>query len=251
MAETIYDHPRYYDILFGWDRSKEASFYDRILEARGAGRDEPVLEVACGSGRVARLLAARGRNVTGMDLRPGMLAFLRDRSAAQGTPVATLCADMTSFAAPDSFGGAYNPMNSFRILQTDAAAEAHFACVAAALRPRGVYVLDLDFAASLDDLSPHTDQPWEMTDGKVTVRAEEAGIVVDDDGARRRLIWGEHRLRNYTSATFARRVAAVEGLAIESWHPEAHRGGEMSEWSVERTAEPPIVGRTMVVLRRS
>ena len=30
-SETIYDHPRYYDILFGFDRSKEAEFHHRIL----------------------------------------------------------------------------------------------------------------------------------------------------------------------------------------------------------------------------
>ena len=74
--ETIYDHPRYYDILFGWDRGKEAAFYDSVLAGRGVGRDEPILEVACGTGRVALLLAERGWNVTGLDLRPAMLDLL-------------------------------------------------------------------------------------------------------------------------------------------------------------------------------
>jgi len=250
-AETIYDHPRYYDILFGWDRSKEAAFYDRVLESRGVAREAPVLEVACGTGRVARLLAERGRNVAGLDVRPRMLAFLRERSAASGISVTTLYGDMTDFRAPVRFAGAYNPMNSFRLLQSDGAAEAHLQCMARALEPGGVYVLDLDFAASADEPSVTTDQDWEMTEGSVTVMAGNDAIVVDDDGVRSWLVWGEDHLRVYTSATFSQRVAAAGGFTIEAWLPESTRATGVSEWDVTHTAQPPVVGRTMVVLRRS
>ncbi|MYE32588.1 MAG: class I SAM-dependent methyltransferase, partial [Chloroflexi bacterium] len=48
-----------------------------------AGRD--VLELGCGTGRVAVPLAASGVRVTGVDLSPAMLALARDR--ADGLPV--------------------------------------------------------------------------------------------------------------------------------------------------------------------
>ena len=46
-SETIYDHPLYYDVLFGFDRSREAEFYDRTFARCGIARGEPILEVAC------------------------------------------------------------------------------------------------------------------------------------------------------------------------------------------------------------
>jgi hypothetical protein len=37
VVQGIYDHPLYYDILFGWDRSREADFYHRMFERCGIG----------------------------------------------------------------------------------------------------------------------------------------------------------------------------------------------------------------------
>ena len=93
---TIYDHPLYYDILFDWDRSAEADFYNRIFELNGVGDDQPILEVACGTGQIAKRLARLNRSVTGMDISEDMLAFLNDSSVAEGLTVRTIQADMTT-----------------------------------------------------------------------------------------------------------------------------------------------------------
>jgi ubiquinone/menaquinone biosynthesis C-methylase UbiE len=89
--ETIYDHPHYYDVLFGWDRSKEADFYHRMFERCGVSAGERVLEMTCGTGQVAIRLARLGWQVTGLDISPRMLAFLRQRAVAEGFGVETLC----------------------------------------------------------------------------------------------------------------------------------------------------------------
>jgi SAM-dependent methyltransferase len=249
--ETIYDYPRYYDILFGWDRGKEAAFYDSVFASRGLTKDEPVLEVACGPGRIARLLAERGWNMSGLDLRPAMLAFLRQRCAASGLRVATLLGDMTDFGAPSPFAAAYNPLSSFRLLATDDRAEAHLVRMADALRPGGVYVLDLEFLANEEAPSSTTDEAWEMTADGITVRAENEAVEVIDHGVRRLLAWGEEgHLRGYTSAAFEQRVAAAGRFSIESWHPEWSRATGVSEFRLDHTTQPPLAGRAMVVLRR-
>jgi SAM-dependent methyltransferase len=251
-SNTIYDHPLYYDILFGWDRSLEAEFYDRVFRHHEVAAGGRVLEVACGTGRVACLLAQRGWNVTGLDVRPGMVAFARARAASAGTRIETLCADMTLFSAEVEFAAAYNPMSSFRLLEGDTAVEAHLERMAVALAPGGVYVLDMDFVASIEDPAITTDESWEMTRDGVTVRAHDDCIHVDDQGEARVLRWGpEGHLRGYTSASFSERVAAVRNLRIESWHPESSRATGVSEFRIDVCAAPPVVGRTMVVLRRS
>jgi SAM-dependent methyltransferase len=251
-SDTIYDHPRYYDILFGFDRSQEADFYERTFLRCGVTRAEPVLEVAAGPARVGRLLARRGWRVTALDRSAGMLALARREAAAEGAPLETLCADMTAFAAEPPFAAAFNPISSFRLLHSDGEADAHLACAAAALRPGGVYVLDVAFVAAEGEPSHTTDEGWEMTRGEVTVRGENDGVVVTDHGAERRLAWnrGAH-LRNYTWDGFAARIAACPAFAVESWHPETARAetGVSTFDPAGRTGRPGV-GRAMVVLRR-
>jgi SAM-dependent methyltransferase len=250
-SETIYDYPQYYDLLFGWDRSQEADFYHRTFARCGVATGERILEVACGTGQVAILLAQRDWQVTGLDISPAMVAFLRKRVAAEKVEVETLCADMTTFSTEPGFGAAYNPMSSFRLLHDDGAAEAHLRRIAAALRSRGIYVLDMEFVANAEEPAVTTTEAWEMTQGPLTVRAENDAVYVNDRGVERVLAWGtEGHLRAYTVAAFGAVVAAVPDLTIESWHLEWSRATGVSEFRVHPSADAPAAGRSMVVLRR-
>jgi SAM-dependent methyltransferase len=245
-SESIYDHPPYYEILFGWDRSNEAEFYHRTFERCGLPPGARVLEVACGTAQVARLLAARGWRVTGFDLRPAMVAFARERG------VDAVCADMTAFATDAPFAAAYNPLSSFRLLHRDAEVDAHLARMAAALRPGAIYVLDLDLLGSAGDPAVTTDESWEMTQGGVTVRAENDAVYVSDAGIERRLAWGpEAHLRGYTATALAACVRATGSFEIDGWHPEASRATGTSAFALEPCSSPPERGRSMLVLRRT
>jgi SAM-dependent methyltransferase len=72
----------------GWDRA--ASHYDEcwtdtrlfveaLLDAGGVRAGSRVLDVACGPGYVAEAAAARGAEVTGVDVAPAMVQRARDR----------------------------------------------------------------------------------------------------------------------------------------------------------------------------
>ena len=82
--DTIYDYPAYYDLLFSWNRDAEASFYDRVFALNGVGDNEPILEIAVGTGQIARRLARLGRTVTGLDVSSDMLRLLQQFSVAEG-----------------------------------------------------------------------------------------------------------------------------------------------------------------------
>ena len=70
VNESIYDHPKYYDLVFGADCAAEVKF---IL---GCGRQfldrkpKRFFEPACGTGRLLYALARRGHDVAGLDLNP-------------------------------------------------------------------------------------------------------------------------------------------------------------------------------------
>ena len=250
-TDTIYDHPLYYDILFGFDRSSEAEFYHRTFSRCGITPGESLLEVACGPARVARLLAPHGFRVTGLDSSAAMLELAREEAAAEATPLATLCADMTAFSVSEPFGAAYNPISSFRLLHSDSAADAHLRCMSAALRPCGVYVIDLGFLRSADEPVTTTSEGWEVTRGEVTVRGENEGVTVTEAGITRSLAWGTGaHLRGYTTSAFAERVGACPEFALESWHPAASGAAGDSAFSIEGQPVAAIVRRAMVVLRR-
>ena len=158
---------------------------------------------------------------------------------------------MTSFSARDRFAAAYNPLSSFRLLHSDAEADAHLRCVAAALRPGGVYVLDLAFLANAAEPVVTTDEGWEMKRGELTVRGENDAVYVTDAGVERRLAWGpEAHLRGYTASAFAERVSRLPRLrdrVVASGVEPRERRQRVQQRGLRRRLG---VGRAMVVLRR-
>jgi len=249
--ETLYDHPLYYDILFGWDRSKEAEFYEGVFVRAGIPMGDPLLEVACGTGQVARRLARRGWVVSGLDLKPGMLAFLSEEAGREGVSVGTICGNMTAFASETKFAAAYNPMSSFRLLQDDEAAADHLKAMAAALRPGGLYVLDMEFLSRERAPATTVNEAWEMQRGPVVVRASDEAIYVDDGGRKLSLPWAsDTHLRGYTPSAFIKVVGASRAFRIESWHAELQQSSDVSEFDPEPASAGPVQGRAMVVLRR-
>ena len=84
-------------------------------EARAAGH--PVLELACGTGRVAIPIARQGVRVVGLDLSPAMLARAREKSVGLDN-VRWVEGDMRSFELPERFGLIFIPARSFLHLLT-------------------------------------------------------------------------------------------------------------------------------------
>ncbi len=76
----------------------------------------PVLELGCGSGRVALELARRGCEVWGVDADPSLLQTLAARAAAAGVQVRTSCADARSFELERRFELILAPMQLFQVL---------------------------------------------------------------------------------------------------------------------------------------
>lgn len=119
-------------------------YLDLLHEARVRG---PVLELACGSGRVAAPLALAGHRVTGLDLSAGMLRRARARRRTLPPEAAARLRfsrqDMRSFRFRQPFAAAIIPFSSLALLPEAADRVACLECVARHLIPRAPLVIDL------------------------------------------------------------------------------------------------------------
>jgi ubiquinone/menaquinone biosynthesis C-methylase UbiE len=123
-------------------------FYTQYAARAAPGRKAgaAVLDLGCGTGRVARALAAAGHRVTGVDGSPAMLARARARADAAGLPLRLVHATLQALPGPATLGRfdlALCAVNSFAYLTTVAEQLALLRQVYALLRPGGLLLLDL------------------------------------------------------------------------------------------------------------
>jgi len=108
-----------------------------------------VLDLGCGTGRVALHLARRGHPVVGLDIEPELLDALAER--ATGLPVQTLRADARDFDLGRTVPLALAPMQTLQLLDDAGERAACLRRVAAHLEPGG------RFAASILEQMPPPD----------------------------------------------------------------------------------------------
>lgn len=140
---SIYDFPKYYDLLFGSDWKAEFDFLDACFSKHATRKVKRVFEPACGTGRLLIKLAKAGYEVGGNDLNEPSVEFCNDRLERFGFPRSALVQDMTDFRVRKKFDAAFNLINTFRHLPTEKAAVSHLECVAAALNKGGLYALGI------------------------------------------------------------------------------------------------------------
>jgi SAM-dependent methyltransferase len=99
-----------------------------------------VLELAIGTGRVALPLAARGVDVSGIELSEAMLARLRAKPRGSDIPVAV--GDMTAQRVDGAFSLAYLVFNTIENVTTQAGQVAVFRNAAAHLQPGGRFLIE-------------------------------------------------------------------------------------------------------------
>ncbi len=140
----------------------DAEFYDAIhddfrddagLWASFAGRtDSPVLEVGCGTGRIALELARQGYNVTGIDPSRAMLAIARQKAEDDAIDVEFIegrISDLT--LEPDHYGLVLLPLDVLLYCEHGKEQLETFRALAKILVFNGLLAIDLPGpAAALD-----------------------------------------------------------------------------------------------------
>ncbi len=127
-----------YDVTVS-DWPNEIDFY-RGLAAKATKDGRTVLELACGTGRVAIRLAEAGATIVGLDLSEAMLEVARTRNAG----VRWVLGDMRSFDLGETFGLVIIPGHAFQNLTEADDQAACLASIRQHLDPGGRLVVHLD-----------------------------------------------------------------------------------------------------------
>jgi SAM-dependent methyltransferase len=135
--DSIYLDGRHYDLMF--PRTDGIGFF--LDQARMI--DGPVLELACGTGKILEPLANAGCAATGIDLSPHMLAEARRKAQAGATQSRYLQADMTQFALDERFALIFIAGNSITHLLDIDSFDACMSCVRRHLAEGGRFVVDV------------------------------------------------------------------------------------------------------------
>jgi SAM-dependent methyltransferase len=184
---------------------------EALIDIAGVAPGQDVLDVACGTGFVTRLVAQRvgAEHVTGVDVNPGMLAVAR-RSCPEGITFTQAPADHLPF-----------PDNSFDVLLCQQAAQFFPDRVAAlaefgrVLRPGGTMAVSV----------------WSGQDDNPFLAAQEAGV------------------RAALGAEVADAIVAATGGGSDRWLAAAADTAGLAEVTVQRSAREVTIPDAEVYLR--
>jgi SAM-dependent methyltransferase len=148
----------YYDLEYA-SYDEDLGFYVQYALAMDPAHEYPLLELGCGTGRVAVALAEAGFRVTAVDVSPGMLDVCRASALARGVSdrVTAVQADMRDLGniPPGPYNLAYCAINTFAHLLTTEDQLAMLGAVRARLVQHGLLILDI--TPPLPHLMPPTD----------------------------------------------------------------------------------------------
>jgi SAM-dependent methyltransferase len=134
------------------------AFYSALAQETGG----PVLEIACGTGRVSIPIARLGLAVTGLDIVPGMLELARGKSA--GLPVRWIEGDARSFDLGGQFRLIFLTGNAFQAFLTRPDQEALLERVRAHLHDEGLFAFETRYPQWANLARARRDAPSEGTD---------------------------------------------------------------------------------------
>jgi SAM-dependent methyltransferase len=151
----------YYDLEYR-DYKPDVESYVQLADALDPGRDLPLLELGCGTGRVTIALAEAGFRVVGVDTSRGMLDVCaraaRERHVSGDvTPVLADMRDLKD-VPPGPYNIAFCALNTFAYLASREDQLAMLAAVKGRLLLQGVFVVDL---------TPPWPHLWPPSDGEI------------------------------------------------------------------------------------
>lgn len=133
-----YADPVDYDLEYGQCTEQEEKFFKELA----SNANGPVLDLACGTGRMTIPLAKKKFDVTGMDICSNMLEHAKRKAVALGISIRWIHKDCRNFQLGRKFHLIIMTGNAFQAMLTTDDQMKLLACVKDHLHPDGLFVFD-------------------------------------------------------------------------------------------------------------
>jgi SAM-dependent methyltransferase len=212
----LYSDGRHYDALTSF-MVADIPFY--VEEARRASG--PVLELACGTGRLTIPIAQAGVEIVGLDQSASMLAHARTKAAEAGVSIAWVEADCRQFELGRKFALIFMAFNSMQHLHDFASLQALFGNVRKHLADGGRFIFDV-FNPSIailnrDPEKRFCEREYSDPEGNGTIILEQTSVY-DDATQVNRIRW--YFTRTGEGRQQEEKDFRVEDLLVRCFFPE-------------------------------
>ncbi|HVD37328.1 MAG TPA: class I SAM-dependent methyltransferase [Solirubrobacterales bacterium] len=207
--------------------------------------DGPVLELGCGTGRVALHLARRGHRVIGLDRDPELLAVLAERGG--DLPVEGLQADAREFAVDVPASLVLAPTHLLQLLRDSTERAEALRCIAAAMVPGSIFAAAIIEGMPEPDGAPPPLPDVREVDGWVYASLATEAAVGPGEIVVRRLRQKVSPQGSLSEEPNEVRIATFAAAALKA---EAERFGLLPAGRREIAATDIHVGSTVVLLEK-
>ncbi len=225
-TRDCYNVPGYWDLAFSDETLPEADFLQAVAARFSPRPVRSVLELGCGGGRQTLEMSRRGYSVTAIDLNPNCVKWTQSCLDRSQQSADVQCGDMADFQLSKPVDLAHCLVNTFRHLISEQSAHRHLQCVAAALKPGGLYVLG--FHLLPPDAAEIDCERWTIRKGTTRVtttirvlnfsrrsRIETVRFCLKVTTPRRIIRTAtDHRLRIYRADQFRRLLRSVSEFEL-------------------------------------
>jgi SAM-dependent methyltransferase len=236
--EEVFDEDYLYFYGPSYNDEQSDAEAELVWELLGLEEGSEVLDLACGYGRIANRLAARGARVTGLDATPLFLELAREQAAALGVEVEYVEGDMRQLPWRERFDAIVNWFTAFGYFEDDDNRRVlEQACVA--LKPGGRLLIENNNAAAV----LHTFLPAQVSERDGNFMIDRFGM----DLPRGRIHTDRTVVRDGRTRTFSYDVRLCWPPELEAWLRDAG----FSEVDVRsRAGELTLETRRMVTIAR-
>lgn len=205
----------------------------------------PVLDLGCGTGRVALHLARRGHRVVGIDVDAGLVAALNER--AGGVPAEAVIADAREFELGERFGLAIGPMQLVQLLGGPDDIARCLDCVARQLGDGGTAAF-----AIVERLPRPIEGPPPLPDAREVDGWIHSSLPLETGADGERIVVRRLRQSVSPAGTLSEEVDEVPLSALSAAELEsaANEAGLVPALRVEIPATDDYVGSTAVIVEK-